>query len=105
MEVIMASVVEVVKVVLPLLNNSKNQHSSNTSQLRILKPPTNLSLSNPFKWRMFNKDSQVSHRDKQVLNHQWRPENPTISLCHQEDLRVAQVVPFADHLNNPRQHL
>ena len=104
MVVIMASVVELVKVVLPLLNNSKNQHSSNTSQLRILKPPNNLSLSNPFKWRMFNKDSQVSHRDRQLLSHRWPPENPTTNLCHQEDLRVAQVVPFADHPNNPQQH-
>ena len=103
MEVIMASVVEVVKVVLPLLNNSKNLHNNNTSQLRILKAPTP-SLSNPFKWRMCNKDSQVFHRDKLVLNHLWRSENPTISLCHQEDPRVVPVVPFADHPSNLQQH-
>ena len=103
MEVIMASAVEVVKVVLPLLNNSKNQHNSNTSQLRILKAPTP-SLLNPFKWRMFNKDSQVFHRDKLLLSHPWRPENPTISLCLQEDPRVVLVVQFADHPSNLQQH-
>ena len=103
MEVIMASAVEVVKVVLPLLNNSKNQHNNNTSQPRILKAPTP-SLSNPFKWRMFNKDSQVFHRDKQLLNHLWRPENPTISLCHQEDPKVVPVVLFVDLPSNLQQH-
>ena len=96
---------EVVPVLL-LRNNSKNQRSSNTSQLRIFKQavPMNLNLLNKFKWRMFNKGNQAYHRDKQLLSHQWQPESLKISLCHHEDPRVVPAVQYADHLSNLQQH-
>ena len=108
MEVIMVPVEEAAPV-LPLNSNSKNHHSSSSStfQQRILKlaAPTNLSLLNPFKWRMCNKDSQVYHQDKQLPNHRWPPESPTISLCHQEDPKVVPAVRYADHPSSLQQHL
>ena len=100
MEVIMVLVVEVVPVLL-LLNNNKNHLKSSTFQLRIWKQrgaPTNLRLSNPFKWRMCSRDKQVHHQDKQLISHRWPTESPTTSLCHLEDPRAA--VRDADHPSN-----
>ena len=100
MEVIMVLVVEVVPVLL-LHNNNKNHRNSSTFQLRIWKQrgaPTNLRLSNPFKWRMCNRDKQVHHQDKQLISHRWPTESPTTSLCHLEDPRAA--VRDADHPSN-----
>ena len=92
--------------VLLLRNNSKNQGSSNTSQLRIFEQAVSMihNLSNLFKWRMCNKNNQAYHRDKQLLSHRWQPESLIISLCHHEDPRVVPVVRYADHLSNLQQH-